>query len=355
MTARTIASLAALALAPAAAGRDLSLDEYRGELTAIRDALREGDVAAARDRARALREARVRAGRDSFAADRTVLDPIAASNSPEDARASLGRLDRVLEEIDSTARNRRPPPPPDPALLDRVRDRQASSDPLEGGPVDGLPEGGVAPEEIGFFERVGRWLGGAGDWILDEFRAFREWLKDLWPDEAASTGGAGGLAAAKVLVAILLVAVIAGLGILVWRVLATRERDAKVASAPAGAARPRPRQDDDPLSRSVGEWERYALELSAQGRYREAARAWYHAVLATLQQSGLLHQRRGRTNWEYVSALETAFAERPAFVEITRLFDRAWYGHEDPGPEDLDTFASRARNILDALARRRGP
>ena len=63
---------------------------------------------------------------------------------------------------------------------------------------------------------------------------------------------------------------------------------------------PASQRDADPLSREQDEWEKYAAELAAAGRLREAIRAWYHAVLVGLFRAGLLHHHKGRTNWEYV-------------------------------------------------------
>jgi Domain of unknown function (DUF4129) len=105
-------------------------------------------------------------------------------------------------------------------------------------------------------------------------------------------------------------------------------------------------RDADPLSREANEWERYAAELAASGRLREAIRAWYHAVLVTLYRAGILHYRKGVTNWEYVSALSPALTWRARFIDMTRTFDREWYGRRETSPEALDTLAADARAVL---------
>jgi hypothetical protein len=112
------------------------------------------------------------------------------------------------------------------------------------------------------------------------------------------------------------------------------------------------KRDDDPLSRGATEWERYAAQLAASGRIREAIRAWYHAVLVTLYGAGILHFRKGRTNWEYVAALSPDLAWRAQFVALTRRFEEEWYGRDRSSIEAFEEVSERAQHILDAVRRR---
>src|SRR5207244_5595400 len=93
------------------------------------------------------------------------------------------------------------------------------------------------------------------------------------------------------------------------------------------------RADEDPLSRAANEWERYAAQLAAAGRIREAIRAWYHAVLVTLYGAGILHFRKGRTNWEYISTITPTIPWRGDFVKLTRRFEHEWYGSANSSPD----------------------
>jgi hypothetical protein len=110
-------------------------------------------------------------------------------------------------------------------------------------------------------------------------------------------------------------------------------------------------RDDDPLSRGANEWERYAAQLAAAGRLREAIRAWYHAVLVTLYGANILHYRKGRTNWEYVAAVGPEQAWRTQFIELTRLFEHQWYGSDDSSSDALDSCSAAARIVLNAVRR----
>jgi hypothetical protein len=134
------------------------------------------------------------------------------------------------------------------------------------------------------------------------------------------------------------------LGLLAYRALRRRGAGAvELSSGPAPAASQR---DEDPLSRESTEWERYARELEAAGRTREAIRAWYHALLVTLFRRGTLHYQKGRTNWEYAAQLPPEARWRPDFVTLTRDFDREWYGRRNSEPDVLRDYASLVRRVL---------
>jgi hypothetical protein len=68
-----------------------------------------------------------------------------------------------------------------------------------------------------------------------------------------------------------------------------------------------------------------------------------------LFQGGLLHFQKGRTNWEYARQLAPENAWRPTFLELTRLFDREWYGRAASDPEAVRECARWAREILKAV------
>ncbi|HSB60806.1 MAG TPA: DUF4129 domain-containing protein, partial [Vicinamibacteria bacterium] len=124
----------------------------------------------------------------------------------------------------------------------------------------------------------------------------------------------------------------------------------EVESGQASSAR-----DEDPLSREAGDWEKHARELGAAGRWREAVRAWYHAVLAGVFRAGLVHHQRGRTNWEYAARLAPDLPWRAAFLDLTRLFDREWYGRVSSDADAARECAQVARAILRELRAPGGP
>jgi hypothetical protein len=72
-------------------------------------------------------------------------------------------------------------------------------------------------------------------------------------------------------------------------------------------------------------------------------------VLVSLFENGLLHHQKGRTNWEYAGQLSPELRWRPAFLDLTRLFDREWYGRRTSDAEAVRACAESARTILRAV------
>jgi hypothetical protein len=152
-------------------------------------------------------------------------------------------------------------------------------------------------------------------------------------------------------VTVIVVLIVIVLGILAFEVV-RRSRAAAPETELVTSDAISSRRDEDPLSRGANEWERYAAQLAAAGRTREAIRAWFHAVLVTLYAAGILHFKKGRTNWEYIAGLSPELPWRGEFVTMTRRFESEWYGRAQSSIEALDDAAERAHRILDAVRRR---
>ena len=67
--------------------------------------------------------------------------------------------------------------------------------------------------------------------------------------------------------------------------------------------------------------------------------------------AGILRFRKGRTNWEYISALSPQVPWRGEFVTLTRNFEHQWYGSDRSPAEALDEVSRRARGILESVRR----
>lgn len=165
-------------------------------------------------------------------------------------------------------------------------------------------------------------------------------------------GGAGGLkggSGVPVWIGWTLGAVAAGLLVfLVIRLVrsARTERDARAAAASlaTGSAV----GDDDALAKSPEDWRRTARDLAAGGARRDALRALYLALLASLHRVGAIRYDRTRTNTAYVGDLGDAHPARRPFASITRRFDAAWYGGYEPGPGDIGSANEEADAVLRA-------
>jgi hypothetical protein len=318
----------------------ISLAEYRDRLAAIRGSLDRKDLDEARRGAKDLQSLRVRHEGMEFPPDRAVLGPIADARDLASAQVAAAPLRAMTEALDSV-----PAPPksaPDAALLEKLRQEEEAHDPAKSGPAGGprLHQPRV-PDNL--LEWVRQLASDFWEALQTPFKRFFTWLIRMFFGSAAS-----GLSGAKTQVLVIgLVALILGVVALVAFVTLRRRAPAEeeIASvAPAKDAR-----DEDPLSRSSNEWERFAADLMKGARYREAIRAWYHAVLVTVFRAGLLHYRKDRTNWEYAYALAPTLAWRSGFLDATRTFEYEWYGRRDTARETAEAFASSCRRMLDRI------
>lgn len=148
-------------------------------------------------------------------------------------------------------------------------------------------------------------------------------------DRITSTPSGGLLA--EVLRWIVIIVVVGLLGLGAWRVLK------RVLGSLAGADRAVPSQADilamgpleEPLPPdALG----YADELAGDGRFREAVRALMRGSVRALRHAGWLYRTRARTTAELLYLLHDAPPEVVAPMRSLSIeFDRAWYGHRDPG------------------------
>ncbi len=104
-------------------------------------------------------------------------------------------------------------------------------------------------------------------------------------------------------------------------------------------------------SREPQGWRAEADEHRANGRYRDALRCRYRALVGDLARRGLLDEIPGRTTGEERRHLPTsAPTATPFFLEAADLFDDAWYGQVDVGPDDDDRFQQLEHDVLASAA-----
>ncbi len=183
-------------------------------------------------------------------------------------------------------------------------------------------------------------------WIHDAVSELLHWLRSLLPGARSADGhdGSGSLVQpiSLILVGIILILAL----VMAWRTWWTAPTPVQQSGSPVA----RSGIDADPRSRAVDEWQAYAQRLAAEGRYREATRAWYHALLVQCWSNGLIHHRVGKTNWEYALLLPMGLAWRDRFRGLTLQYDQIWYGHRDDA-EAVESFSRDAMEIL-AMVRR---
>lgn len=323
---------------PPAPATTLTLDQYVAALEQIHALLVANQLAEAKNVANQTKGANVVWSGGRIHADDSLLDDVAKATRAD--RQLLQRIETLLAELRESGAGKSGAI--DPKLLQKVAAEQD---------VPELAPGGDVPTKIKadvpLLERIANSIADAFKWLGEKFGKFLDWLIDLFPrsDASLSPAATGIRGIVYVVVAIIVLLII----LLAYSVLRRSKSGAAAVetSEPFGS-----KQDEDPLSRGATEWERYALQLASAGRFREAIRAWYHAVLVTCYSAGVLHFRKGRTNWEYVSTLAPSLTWRPEMIQLTRTFEREWYGGDESTREALDDCGARARAILSSVRER---
>lgn len=310
----------------------IPIEDYIAALERIDAHLAANNLAAAKNEGVTLKDVEVEWAKGKFKADASLLASIQAGQRAR-LIATIAELRRATG-MSATQADRK--------LLEQIA---AEQEPPE------LPKGGVVPtkfnRDVPLLERIAEELGEMLEWIGKKLKQFLDWLLDLLPRRRNAQGQpTPGLHWIVWVVVGAILLVILYLAIDVLRRSRARGKVAVETSVPIGS-----KQDEDPLSRGATEWEKYAVDLANAERYREAIRAWYHAVLVTCYAAGILHFRKGRTNWEYIASLAPSLEWRPEAIELTRRFEQQWYGALHSTRDAYDTCSELAQSVLDALRR----
>ena len=167
-----------------------------------------------------------------------------------------------------------------------------------------------------------------------------QWLFDAWARLVESVGGGG---RGSVIGSLVLVAVVVAVILIVVRMTRTMRRDPRLDPAM-----------DVGIGRSPREWVDEALEHERAGRWRDAVRCRYRALLADLASAGLVDEIAGRTSGEYLTAVRSDVPQAAEpFADVTRRFESAWYGHSDTTPDDVRAFTAAATAVAVAAGIRR--
>lgn len=179
------------------------------------------------------------------------------------------------------------------------------------------------------------------------------------PTQADTSGGGGdgfSLDWLSALLWLLLIAAVVGLLFLLVRWAAERNGGGRKKSAKG--------DEDDELgdvierdavavdrSREPVNWRTEAEAHRQAGRYRDALRCRYRALVGDLARRGLIDEIPGRTTGEERAQLRRVAppASRP-FNAAADLFDGAWYGHLAVDAADDDRFQTLERDVLASAA-----
>jgi hypothetical protein len=166
--------------------------------------------------------------------------------------------------------------------------------------------------------------------------AFRRAVGELLADLAGTgTGSAVGW--------IILAVIVGVVGWLLWRWGRSVRRE--------GAAQVATTAD---VGRAPAAWIADAQEHERAGRWRDAVRCRYRALVADLAAAGRLEEVPGRTTGEYLARLREARPDAAEpFAAATGVFERAWYGQDDVDAQDVEAVREAAGATVLAAGMRR--
>jgi hypothetical protein len=183
-----------------------------------------------------------------------------------------------------------------------------------------------------FAEDQRTFLERARDWVFDR-------LADLFDALAGSAhGGVGSVVAWAIAIALA--------GVAIWLTVRLT-RSISRSRTPHGPG------DDAPL-RPAEDWRADAEAAEAAGDWRLALRCRYRALVADLAARGLVEEVPGRTAGEYRRQVgHNVPTAAPEFSGATDLFEAAWYGGRDTGPDESARFRDLADRVLTGAGARR--
>ncbi len=185
--------------------------------------------------------------------------------------------------------------------------------------------------------------------INKAIEAIFDWLRERLSGNDAPTRverpTGGGTAVAYGIAVLLAAAVLVVLIALVWGALEKR-RARRPADVHANAALPLEPGGETALSRPPESWAELADALAAQGRYREAMRSLYLALLARLHQQGAIDYDPAKSNWDYLYGFRGTSTLLPPFRELTTRFDFAYYGALGADGAGYQAFRALSQPLL---------
>ncbi len=200
-----------------------------------------------------------------------------------------------------------------------------------------------APSELPPPERTGDEIGQHVDEILSRpefqeppktlYERIVEFVNELITETlGAVLGGGRGTLVGLVLLALLVAALV-----FVW-----------VRFAPTMSRDPGVRGDGTTVDerRTARDWAAEADAAAAEGRWRDAMRCRYRALIARLAERGVIEEIPGRTAGEYRRDVHLSLpSASTAFGEATDLFEAAWYGGRSASAGEHDSFVELSQRV----------
>ena len=196
-------------------------------------------------------------------------------------------------------------------------------------------------------------LGQAIKTVLNWIDKFMDWLIALLPtaEQRESSSDANWLSSVRVAVYVLLIGLLCALVYILWRSWMRRQNSQIEMAAAAVESTPN-LEDDDTTADDLpaNRWLELARELSADGSWRLAMRAFYLATLADLAANELITIEKFKSNREYQDELHRRAHQKEgllkAFSKSRAIFERVWYGMYEINRPDLDQYAAIQKRMM---------
>ncbi len=204
---------------------------------------------------------------------------------------------------------------------------------------------------------LSRFVDKALEMLKGALKSVFQWLdriiSRLIPRRPALGGGASAIdwgAAIKHLLILLLIVVIGGLAVMLFRVWQKNHRPRTMATGEAVPIIP-DLADENTGAEQLPEdgWIKVGRDLLERGEFRLALRAFYFASLAHLAARGLITVAKFKSNREYERELRRRGHSLPdllaTFGDNVLVFDRTWYGLHEVNRELVAEFLVKVERI----------
>lgn len=182
------------------------------------------------------------------------------------------------------------------------------------------------------------WFQRAVDRVLEAIGDAIGWLLERLPGVNLPAGGGGG-GVGTVIVAVLVAALVVGVIVLAVRQRGSWTRRRRGPGVVVAAAE-RPEQHD---------WAARAAAAERDGRWREALRCRYRALMTDLDRWGAVDEVPGRTTGEERAELAVRLPAEAATVDaLLGRFDEVWYGGDDASAADVRELVAGGDRLVAA-------
>ncbi|MFB3815863.1 MAG: DUF4129 domain-containing protein [Terriglobales bacterium] len=124
--------------------------------------------------------------------------------------------------------------------------------------------------------------------------------------------------------------------LVIWIKRMARRREVEVVRGPVPFA---------PSGRHWRAWLADARAAAERGRWRDAIHFAYWAAISHLEDSGAWVPDRARTPREYLRLISPRNSGKAALDDLTRSFERTWYGQQSAGAEDYQAALRQVEGL----------